>query len=64
MWHSKYRSINVCDYIKKLCRQQVEATQNHESATVDNVGQGETRRKNIMSLNLTAVSLINNEVVL
>jgi hypothetical protein len=42
----------VYDYIRILCRQQVEAIQNHENANVRNIGHGEARHKKYKRLKL------------
>jgi hypothetical protein len=36
--HKAFRIVYIYDYITKLCRQQAEAMQNHESGNVRNSG--------------------------
>jgi hypothetical protein len=43
--HTAFYLPYVYDYILKLCRQQVEDTQNHENEHVSCIGQGEERQK-------------------
>jgi hypothetical protein len=42
----------VYDYIRKLCRQQVQVIVNRENADVRNIGQGEARNRKYKSLKL------------
>jgi hypothetical protein len=38
--HMAFKLPYVYDYIKKLCRQQAEAIQNHENENIRSIGQG------------------------
>jgi hypothetical protein len=43
--HMAFKLPYIYDYIKKLCRQQLEVMQNHENANIRNIGQGEPRQR-------------------
>jgi hypothetical protein len=38
--HMAFQVPHIYDYITKLCKQQVEVIQNHETANVGNIGKG------------------------
>jgi hypothetical protein len=44
--------LNLCDYITKLCRRQVEVILNHENPNVHAIGQGEPRHRKYKRLKL------------
>jgi hypothetical protein len=50
--HLAFQIPYVYDYIKKLCRQQAEAIQNHDNENVRNIGQGEARHRKYKRLKL------------
>jgi hypothetical protein len=52
----------VHHYITKLCRQQAEVMQNHETANVRNIGQGEPRHRKYQRLELGAVKHMTVQV--
>jgi hypothetical protein len=47
-----FNILYIYDYITKLSRQQAEVIQNHENATVRNIGQGEARHRKYKRLKL------------
>jgi hypothetical protein len=50
--HTAFNIPNIYDYITKLCRQQAEVIQNHESANVRHSGQGEAQHRKHKRLKL------------
>jgi hypothetical protein len=50
--HKAFSIPYVYDYMTKLSRQQAEVIQNHETANVRNIGQGEARHRKYKRLKL------------
>jgi hypothetical protein len=50
--HMAFKIPYVYDYITKLCRQQAEVIQNHDTETVRNIGQGEPPHRKYKRLKL------------
>jgi hypothetical protein len=48
--HMAFQVPYIYDYVKKLCRQQTEVTQNHENTNVRDIGKGEARQRKYKSL--------------
>jgi hypothetical protein len=53
----------IDDYITKLCRQQAEVIQNHETANVHNIGQGKARHRKYKRLKLGSGQAHDNSSV-
>jgi hypothetical protein len=50
--HTAFKIPYLYDYIRKLCRQQAEVTQNHHNDNVRNIGQDEARHRKYKRLKL------------
>jgi hypothetical protein len=61
--HTAFNLPYVYGYVRKLCRRQTEAIQNHENAHVLGIGQDEARHRKYRGINLAVVKLTTVQVI-